>query len=160
MGSMVDLILLILIANGAPVFMRFVFGDCCAWPVDFGKYLADGRRLFGQSKTWRGLLAAIAVTPLCAFFLGYSFETGLLVAILSMLGDLFSSFVKRRMNMPPSSMAFLLDQIPEALLPSFFLMSAFHLNLWSVILVVLIFVVVELVLSRLLYKWGVRRRPY
>ena len=160
MGSIVDLILLIVIANGAPVFMHFVFGDYCAWPVDFGKQLANGQSLFGKSKTWRGILSAIAVTPVCALLLGYSVEAGLLVAVFSMLGDLLSSFVKRRMNMPPSSMAIFLDQIPEALLPSVLLMNVFNLNLWSVVLVVLIFIVLELVLSRLLYKWGVRNRPY
>jgi hypothetical protein len=35
-----------------------------------------------------------------------------------MAGDLLSSFVKRRLNLPPSSRATGLDQIPESLLPA------------------------------------------
>ena len=160
MGSITDLILLIVIANGIPVFMRFVFGGYCAWPIDFGKQLADGEPILGKSKTWRGVLTTMAVTPFFAFLLGYSPETGFLVAAFSMLGDLVSSFIKRRMHMRPSSMALFLDQIPEALFPAVVLMDVFNLNIGSVILVVTIFIVVELLLSRLLYKWGVRKRPY
>ena len=160
MGSIVDLILLIVVANGAPVFMRFVFAGYCAWPIDFGKQLADGQPLFGKSKTWRGVVAALSVTPVFALLLGYSVATGFLLAAFSMLGDLSSSFIKRRMHMRPSSMALFLDQIPEAFFPAVVLMDVFSLNIGSVILVVAIFIVLELSLSRLLYKWGVRKRPY
>jgi hypothetical protein len=34
-----------------------------------------------------------------------------------MAGDLFSSFLKRRLNLPPSSPALGLDQVPESLFP-------------------------------------------
>jgi hypothetical protein len=42
---------------------------------------------------------------------------GLLVAATAMIGDLFSSFAKRRMKLAPGSTALGLDQIPESLLP-------------------------------------------
>ncbi|MDH5736072.1 MAG: CDP-archaeol synthase [Gammaproteobacteria bacterium] len=160
MESILHFILLIIIANGAPVFMHYVFGDFCAWPVDFGRPFLDGRPLLGESKTWRGLIAAVLVTPVFAALLGYSLATGLLVAVYSMLGDMSSSFIKRRIGLQSSSMAPFLDQIPEALLPAIFLMDTFNLSIWSVMLIVLIFIVMEILLSRLLYKWGVRKQPY
>lgn len=128
--------------------------------VDFGQELPDKRRVFGPSKTWRGIFAALFATTVAAWLLGYSPETGLLVAVYAVLGDLLSSFIKRRLAMPPSSMAPLLDQVPESLFPAFMMRQGFNLDLFSVMLLVLIFVIVELVLSRTLYKWGIRRRPY
>jgi len=86
--------------------------------------------------------------------------TGLLVAIYAILGDLTSSFIKRRLGKPVSSMAPLLDQIPESLLPAFMLMNTFGLNMSNVVLLVLIFIISELMLSHVFYKWGIRKHPY
>jgi CDP-archaeol synthase len=49
---------------------------------------------------------------------GLPSTAGLLVSAMAMIGDLLSSFVKRRMKLVPGSMAFALDQIPESLLPA------------------------------------------
>lgn len=155
-----NLLLLIIIANGAPILIRVLLNENFNLAVDFGQELPDKRRVFGPSKTWRGIFAALFATTVAAWLLGYSPETGLLVAVYAVLGDLLSSFIKRRLAMPPSSMAPLLDQVPESLFPAFMMRQDFNLDLFSVMLLVLIFVIVELVLSRTLYKWGIRRRPY
>ncbi|MBE9560221.1 MAG: CDP-archaeol synthase, partial [Proteobacteria bacterium] len=75
-------------------------------------------------------------------------------------GDLGSSFIKRRLSMQPSSMAPLLDQVPESFFPAFMMMHTFNLNISSVILLVLIFIIIELALSHILYKYGIRKNPY
>lgn len=155
-----QLLLLIIIANGAPVLIRVLFVDSFNLAVDFGQKLPDNRPIFGPSKTWRGIFAALAATSATAWLLGYPAETGLLVATYAVLGDLFSSFIKRRLSMQSSSMAPLLDQVPESLLPAFMLMEAFNLDIPAVILLVLTFVIIELLLSHILYKWGIRNRPY
>ena len=49
---------------------------------------------------------------------GLPSTAGLLVSAMAMIGDLLSSFVKRRMKLVPGSMALALDQIPESLLPA------------------------------------------
>jgi CDP-archaeol synthase len=46
-----------------------------------------------------------------------AWTTGLLVGAAAMAGDLFSSFLKRRLDLPPSSKATGLDQVPESLIP-------------------------------------------
>jgi CDP-2,3-bis-(O-geranylgeranyl)-sn-glycerol synthase len=154
------LLLLIIIANGAPILIRLLLNDSFKLAVDFGQQLPDKNRLFGPSKTWRGILAALLATTAAAWLLGYSPKTGLLVASYATLGDLGSSFIKRRLSMQPSSMAPLLDQVPESLFPALMLKEVFNLDIYSVILLVLIFVITELFLSHILYKWGVRNRPY
>ena len=77
-----------------------------------------------------------------------------------MVGDLFSSFVKRRLNFPPSSRALGLDQVPESLLPMLAGREALSLTIADIALAVGIFFVGELILSRLLYKVHLRDEPY
>lgn len=158
--ELLTLLLLIIIANGAPILIQLLLNDCFNLAVDFGQKLPDNNRLFGSSKTWRGALAALLATTVAAWLLGYSPETGLLVAVYAVLGDLFSSFIKRRLSMKPSSMAPLLDQVPESLFPAFMLKEGFNLDISAVILLVLIFIITELLLSHILYRYGVRKKPY
>ena len=159
-AELLNLLLLIIVANGAPILARVALKDKFDLAIDFGLYFPDNKPIFGHSKTWRGVIAAILVTCFTAWFLGYSPVTGILVAIYAVLGDLLSSFIKRRLAMPPSSMAHLLDQIPESLLPVFFMKETFQLDIYSVILLVILFIVIELTFSQVLYKWGIRQRTY
>ena len=85
---------------------------------------------------------------------------GLTVAGAAMAGDLFSSFVKRRLNLKPSSQALGLDQIPESLLPMLACRDALSLTAVDIALGVGVFFVGELVLSRLLFRAHLRDEPY
>ncbi|RFA31145.1 hypothetical protein CAI21_00330 [Alkalilimnicola ehrlichii] len=153
-------LLLLLIANGAPILARNIAGTRFLYALDGGRLYDDGRPLFGPSKTILGVVASALLTTLAASLFGFSVAIGLLIAATAMLGDLFSSFVKRRLGYPPSSFASGLDQIPEALLPALILMPVLGLSFAEVILVVAIFVVVDLSLSILLYAARVRSQPY
>ena len=158
--SFFHLLLLIIIANGTPIIVRNVFGNLADYPVDFGQRFFDHKPVFGKAKTWRGFISSLVVTSLVAYLLGYEVSTGAQIACFAMLGDLLSSFIKRRLGMPPSSMAPVLDQVPESLLPVLFLKQAFELSSVDVSLLILAFIILELVLSQLLYRVGIRRRPY
>ncbi len=156
-----QLLLLLLVANGAPIITRLLLGDRPdTRPVDAGRVLRDGRRLFGPSKTVRGIIASIIVSALAAPLLGLSLLTGALVGLFAMLGDLFSSFCKRRLGIETSGMALGLDQIPESLFPALAVREQLGLDAMDIILVVVIFFALELVLSRLLYRLHIRKRPY
>jgi len=113
-----------------------------------------------DSKTWRGVVLAPLITELVALCLMVPAGVGVLVGIGAMLGDLLSSFIKRRLGLVSSSMALGLDQIPEALLP--LLLVAYTLNLsWATIAwTVVAFVALELVLSPVFFRLGIRDRPY
>jgi len=122
--------------------------------------LPDGQPLFGASKTVRGLLASIAATTPGAVVLGLDWSTGALLAAASLAGDLLASFTKRRLGMPEHAQAFLLDQIPEALLPLLLLGTRLELSAAGIAVTVAAFVILELVLSRLLFRLHIRDRPY
>jgi hypothetical protein len=77
-----------------------------------------------------------------------------------MAGDLFSSYVKRRLNLRPSSQAVGLDQVPESLLPLLACGAALSLTAADIALGVGVFFAGELILSRILYWARLRDEPY
>jgi CDP-2,3-bis-(O-geranylgeranyl)-sn-glycerol synthase len=157
---MFKILLLLLVANGAPVLAKQLLGTRWSMPLDAGKTFFDSRPILGTSKTLRGLLIGIIATAIIAPFLGFTWQTGVLLGALSLLGDAFSSFIKRRINIPPSGKALGLDQIPEAILPLWLLRENLVINEWSVIVIAGLFTISELLLSKLLFSLGIRDKPY
>jgi CDP-2,3-bis-(O-geranylgeranyl)-sn-glycerol synthase len=147
-------------ANTAPLLLKKVLGDRLAWPLDAGVRFVDGEPLFGQSKTVRGLLIGVLAPALIAPLLGHRWQHGAVMGAAAMAGDLISSFCKRRMKRPPSSRALGLDQIPEVLLPLWAGREWFDLSYVDIAVVLLLFVVLQLALSRLFFKLGLREEPY
>jgi len=160
LALVVDLLLLLLAANGAPVLAARVCGDRWSWPVDGGRRLRDGRPLFGASKTWRGIVAGLAMTALAGALLGYGLVFGLLFGGASLAGDLCSSFIKRRIGIASSGRSIGLDQIPEALLPLLICRRTLGLDWVAMVVLVILFLVGSLILSRLMYRLGIRKQPY
>ncbi|MDJ0806148.1 MAG: CDP-archaeol synthase [Gammaproteobacteria bacterium] len=154
------LLLLLLAANGAPILTRKLLGSHLNFPLDGGLKSASGRRWLGPSKTLRGVFAGILATLLIAPLLGFSWKIGIIFGTLAMLGDLFSSFIKRRLGLPPSSQAKALDHIPESLFPLIYCTYGLSLTWQSLVFTVLAFWISGTVLSRLLFKIGIRRHPY
>jgi hypothetical protein len=83
-----------------------------------------------------------------------------MAATMAMVGDLLSSFLKRRLKIPSSRRAIGLDQIPESLFPALACRSMLGLTVLDITSVVVIFVLGEMALSRLLFKWHVRDQPF
>ncbi len=154
------ILLLLVIVNGAPIILRKLLGDRWAYAVDGGHGLADGRPLLGPSKTWRGIVGALLAGALAGWALGFGAKTGLLTGMLAMLGDLFSSFLKRRLGIPPSGMALVLDQLPESLFPLLWFKQEWNLNYDDILLLVAEFLALELAISRVLYCLRIRAQPY
>ncbi len=78
-------------------------------PVDLGKNFSDGKRIFGDGKTYRGLIIGIAAgtgTGLVQIWLSgiygwgaipvHTFTSIILLSAGALLGDLIKSFFKRR----------------------------------------------------------------
>jgi len=155
-----QLLVLMTLANGTPIVAKKIFGLRFARPLDTGILFFDGRPLFGPSKTIRGIVASILITTASAPLIGLDLTIGAIVAGATIAGDLFSSFVKRRLNLPPSSQALGLDQVPESLFPLLACRDALSLTIADIALGVGIFFIGELILSRLLYQVYLRDEPY
>ncbi len=156
----VKFVILLAVANGAPLVAKKLLGDHLVYPVDAGRLLNDGRPLLGASKTIRGVVVGVIAATLAAPLLGFSWTTGLLVGAVAMAGDLISSFLKRRMGLAPSAGAFGLDHIPESLFPALAAMPDLDLTLADVLVIAVLFTVGGQALSLLLFKIRLRDRPY
>jgi CDP-2,3-bis-(O-geranylgeranyl)-sn-glycerol synthase len=155
-----QLTILLALANGAPLVAARLLGRRFACPLDGRLIFVDGRPLLGASKTVRGMLAAVAVSTAGALLVGMPGSVGAVVGAGAMAGDALSSFIKRRFALPPSSRATGLDQIPESLVPLLASRLMLPLTPWDIAASVAIFLVGEIVLSRALYRVHLRDRPY
>jgi CDP-2,3-bis-(O-geranylgeranyl)-sn-glycerol synthase len=160
-GSLLlQLLILLVVANGTAVVAKKLLGAFFARPLDGGALFGDGQPIFGPSKTIRGIVVSALATSICAAAMGLGWEVGALVAAFAMAGDLFSSFVKRRLHLPSSSMAIGLDHIPESLFPLLASRWLLPLNNLDIVVGVTIFVVGALILSPLLFKLNLRDEPH
>ena len=156
----VFLLLLLLVANGSPLFASMILRKRWNLPLDGGTLLADGQPLFGRSKTLRGLVAALLVTGLVAPLLGFPWWIGSLIGLSAMLGDLSSSFIKRRLGLQPGARATGLDQIPESLFPLLVCQPILKLPWTDLLWLPLVFMIAVLAISRLSFWMGIRVHPH
>lgn len=155
-----ELLLLLITANGAPILLNKALGTRLDRPLDGGLILGDGRRFLGSSDTIRGLAGAVLSAAAVAALLGHGARTGAAIGFFSMVGDAFSSFVKRRLGLQPGDKATGLDQIPESLLPLLVVAGRYGLGWWDVALLVSAFSLFSMAASRLLFGLHLRSRPH
>jgi CDP-diglyceride synthetase len=145
---------LLIAANAVPVVVAKLARDRWAAPLDFGRVLPDGERLFGSHKTWRGLIAGIAACTGVALLFEVKPIIGAGVACASLLADAASSAVKRRMHLQPGTEYPGVDQLGEVLAPLVLFANPLSLE-WSEVLVVAVaFSVLDIATARL------RHRPW
>jgi CDP-archaeol synthase len=157
---LLQLLILLVVANGAAVAAKKLFGGVFARPIDGGALFVDGQPILGPAKTIRGVMASVLVTSICAALMGLGWKLGALIATFAMVGDLFSSFVKRRLHLASSSMAIGLDHLPESLFPLLASRLLLPTSILDIVAGVTIFVVGALILSPLLYKLNLRDQPH
>lgn len=108
--SAVYILVPIYCTNGAPV----IFGG--GEPIDLGRTLSDGERVFGDHKTIRGFLSGLLVGGLVGIVESILvaaplLEIALLASAGALLGDLLAAFVKRRLGIKPGKPLPVVDQL-------------------------------------------------
>jgi hypothetical protein len=146
--TVAELILLLVIANATPLFVGVLAGSRLDTPLDGNRRFVDGRPLFGPAKTFRGVGSSVAATTIVAPLFGLTFLQGAAFGLLAMLGDLLSSFTKRRLGIAASRSAPLLDQLPETLLPLLLLQPAMGFSTREMLVAALVFGIIDW-----LYSW-------
>ena len=159
------------VSNAVPV----VFGG--GQKLDFGKKFPDGKRIFGDSKTIRGLFSGIvagtiigtlivfAIPYLSWLSLGQKISLAFLISTGAMAGDLLGSFTKRRFGLAPGSQYFLLDQLLFVITAVAFAI-AFEPRLlqgldgWHVLLLLVITYFLHLFFNWLAHKLRLKKVPW
>ncbi|CAK0774065.1 CDP-archaeol synthase [Gammaproteobacteria bacterium] len=141
MAEIVVLILFLVWANFAPFLVGLWLGERWGTPVDFGRKWWDGLPVFGSHKTWRGIATSIVGSALAApLMIDVSWWAGAVAGGLAMVGDLVTSFLKRRLHDPEGEDVPAVDQVLEGILPASFTGWQMGLSPVSVVFAVLLFV--------------------
>ena len=138
-------------ANMAPVMVRNI--PLLEQPLDFGKSI-DGRRIFGDHKTIRGIIAgvifgtalfavqvwlyrlplfqSISLVDYDQFFASYAVVPGILLGAGAVAGDAVKSFFKRRADIQPGKPWIPLDQI-DFIIGAIVFILPLHILSWGAI---------------------------
>jgi CDP-2,3-bis-(O-geranylgeranyl)-sn-glycerol synthase len=112
-------------ANGAPI----LFGGGKT-PLDFKKRI-NGKRIFGDHKTVKGTVSSLIVGVLVGLieypFLHYMLLVAIILTIGANFGDLFGSFIKRRIDFKSGKSFPILDQYGFFLFAILFALPLGHL---------------------------------
>ena len=135
----VKILILLWTVNLTPALLTYYLDRRWGRPLDGGRRWRDGRPLLGSHKTIRGLVGAAAIGTLAGVYLGLPAWLGMSAAVLSMAGDLISSFLKRRLGKVSGAVVPGLDQIFEGALPFAVLGPFFDLGAAAVLGLVLAF---------------------
>ena len=132
-------------------------------PIDGKRSWRDGRRIFGDGKTWRGLVLGIAsgfIAGLILIFLqsefGWDFLPVLtvtsvfLLATGALLGDLVKSFFKRRLGKNSGDPWLIADQY-DLVAGAFLLTIIFDYSWFVSVMTVPIFIII-LIITPLLHR--------
>jgi len=160
LGAAIWFILPAYVANAAPV----VLGGGA--PIDGGRKFRDGRPIFGPGKTIRGFLAGLVAGTVMGIIQSLAtgnftlIAVGFLLALGALVGDLFGSFVKRRLNIPRGGAAPVLDQLGFAIFAILF-SSPLVFPGWDVTITVLIITApIHLATNLGGYLLKMKDRPY
>jgi CDP-2,3-bis-(O-geranylgeranyl)-sn-glycerol synthase len=144
-----------------------------AVPIDGGRTLG-GRRVLGDHKTWRGLLAGIVVgalvyegqrrayqaglgRELAAFdYAAYPILPGALMGLAAGVGDAVKSFFKRRVGIAPGQPWLLFDQLDFLVAGYLFLMLVWTPPLLATLLCVPVILAGHVVVTTLGYWLGLK----
>ncbi|MCX6777624.1 MAG: CDP-2,3-bis-(O-geranylgeranyl)-sn-glycerol synthase [Candidatus Micrarchaeota archaeon] len=187
MLGIIELLVFILpayIANSSPVLLG---GGA---KVDFGRAWGDGKRIFGDGKTWRGLFTGLLAGTLAGVVIAYSAPFELLAGILqkeflylpgmgsepdfkipfialsfllslgTMVGDLAGSFAKRRIGMPPGRQFFLVDQLGFLVFALIFAIPVTVLGLDEILVLVVLTYILHVATNIFANRMGWKKVPW
>lgn len=141
------------IANGTPV----ILGGGA--PVDGGKLWSDGKPILGKNKTIRGCLSGILVGTVVGLLQG-NLLGGFAQATGAILGDLISSFMKRRNNYAPGSSMPIVDQLDFITLAVILSYPFQATNLLSVLIIMVITVPIHYGTNYIAWLLKLKKNPW
>ncbi len=150
-----------MVANASPVFVAK------GTPVDGGRKFVDGRRLLGDGKTWEGLtlglLFGTTTAAVESSVLGRVelFLWGALAALGALVGDMVSSFFKRRIGLRRGAPMPLVDQLDFYVGATLFMVAGGWKPKWEYVAFgALLIVVLHKLTNSLAYRLRLKDVPW
>lgn len=165
---LLDAILFVLpayIANSTPVLLGG------GRPLDLGKKFLDGRPILGKGKTIRGTIAGILAGTLFYFIEApfvsnftiasqLTLEISFLLASGTIFGDIFGSFIKRRLGFKSGANLLLLDQLTFVIFAILFASIRIRLHPVQAAFIILITPFVHKTFNVIAYLAKLKDTPY
>lgn len=137
-------------------------------PLDFG-YTYKGKRLLGDNKTLRGLVAGTVMGGITAMIVSKlnantvvtvtPFIAGCLLGFGALAGDAIESFFKRRVGIKPGDSWFPFDQTDYIAGGLLALYPFVQLPLWVIMTVFVVYFGLHLLVAYIGYKLGLKDKP-
>lgn len=157
--------------------LKFIFPAYCAnaTPVlagggkqmDFGRNFVDGKRIFGNNKTFRGFFfgwgmgIGVGLAEGLVFgFQNYPILFALLIPLGALLGDLAGAFIKRRMGIAPGGLLPIIDQVDFVVGAVVFSIPLYLIGWEVAVSVLLITPPIHLFTNFLAYKMKLKKNPW
>jgi len=154
--------------------LKFIFPAYCAnaTPVlggggakmDFGRNFIDGKRIFGDNKTFRGFFVGFAIGLLVGLMEVVAFHFPVLFAFLiplgALLGDLCGAFLKRRIGIAPGGLLPIVDQVDFVVGAIVFSLPLAMVDWQLAVTVLLITPPIHLFTNYLAYKLKLKKNPW
>ena len=155
-------------------------------PMDGGKTLRDGKRLFGDNKTWAGFFGMVLSSALAQLLWGFvclgfpdmcfiyyrcgntplfNLAAGAAMGLAYVLFELPNSFVKRRLDIPSGKTVrgikgcvfFIVDQVDSLFGVGLVYAALYPMPLWQYFLYILLGAATHIAVNSLLYAIRIRR---
>jgi CDP-2,3-bis-(O-geranylgeranyl)-sn-glycerol synthase len=135
--------------------------------MDFGKNFTDGKRIFGNNKTFRGFFFGWGVGFVVGLvegvvfgFQNYPILFAGLIPLGALLGDLTGAFIKRRIGIAPGGLLPIVDQIDFVVGAVVFSVPLALIGWQVAVTVLLITPPIHLFTNFLAYKMKLKRHPW
>ncbi len=154
------------IANTTPVFVNKI-PTLNRWktPLDFGKSW-KGVRIFGENKTWRGLVCGMLVAAITGWIIGQTASSVIMSPLIgaalgagALIGDALESFLKRRHGIDSGKKWFPFDQTDYIIGGLLFVLPLTSLTLQLVLRIFILYFGLHLLVAFLAFKVGLKDSP-
>lgn len=151
--------------SGLPVLRNY------STPIDFGKSY-KGRRILGDGKTWRGFICGILGGTIAGFIMGrfqsnitfylpeMNIVLGFMLGTGAMIGDLFGSFVKRRMGYGRGANVPLLDMFDYVLGAFLFAAVVTDVNKIYLLIIIIVTIPFHIIANYVAYTLKLKKNPW
>ena len=133
-------------------------------PLDFNKNLGKNR-ILGDGKTFEGVAIGLSVGALSSYIISllvptFIFTAGFMVSSFTVIGDIVSSFVKRRLGKPRGSLWFPVDQY-DFIVSSYIILSFYiKINFWAMLIFLVLTYFIHRGANLLAYRLKLKKVPW
>jgi len=162
-------------ANMAPVIVKNIFKNL-AFPLDFNRTL-NNKPILGKNKTFRGLTFGVIFAIIISYlqFLLYKnnifadislidYSNWILIGFLmgfgAIFGDLFESFIKRRLNYEPGKSFVPWDQIDFVIGALIFIYPFIKLSINKMVTILILSFVLHIIVNHFAFYAKIRKEKW